>query len=183
MIVSAFLATIAVAGCSNGNNSGNVVWKNYSARFVKDKLNTEIILPDSLFLPHHASKSEIMMMTKSAKVLFCVDVECGTCLGKFHYWKKFALGFRSKYGIDAPILAIVKAENRKYANRIVNDNWTGEWIFDKNSTFIHCNDIEDDRFQAMLLDSDNIIRIIGNPIFNEPLGNLYENTLSKMLSK
>lgn len=183
LFAAVVLSLLAMAGCTGKGNGGDAEWRNYSARFVRDKINTEAVLPDSVFDAHGDTVPGIRVMSMPGKVLFCVDVECGVCLAKFHYWKEFVRKFRIRHGKDAPVLAVVSSERPGYAARIVEENWGLDWVYDPGAAFIDCNDLEDDRFQAVLLDGENVVRILGNPMFNESLGVLYENTLSRFLGE
>ncbi len=47
------------------------------------------------------------------------------------------------------------------------------WIYDKHEEFIHKNKIYDKRFQTVLLGKRKQVIIIGNPVLNPKLEELY----------
>lgn len=61
--------------------------------------------------------------------------------------------------------------------------WQHEWLYDPFYRFIDANKLNDERFQALLIDRNKEIILIGNPIQNIALKKLYEETIWKYIEK
>lgn len=84
----------------------------------------------------------------------------------------------SKYNIKVPIKAYISGIETSISERVEKE-WNKSWAYDKYEEFIIKNNLFDDRFQSVLVDDKNIIRLIGNPTHNPKLANLYEKAILK----
>lgn len=184
LFVYCVIIFFGLLSCSNNDtNSSLDNWRNYSRAKVEQIINRKFSLPNQIPKMYPDSATIYELMSKKAKVLYSVDIGCSACLSKFSYWKSFTDQFKVKYGIDAPIIAVVFAPRCdditvQYISRLCGN----AWIYDPEGDFTFENDIDDDRFQALLIDSKDTIRIVGNPMHNEALGKLYEKKLFELLN-
>lgn len=139
-------------------------------------------MPDSITVCYTDSNAYYRLMDSETKVIFCVDISCGVCLSKFKYWNEFSKRIEEEHGLNVPILAVIfSPEFNDDIKEYINRQWRHEWIYDPEQDFTFYNNIEDDRFQAVLLDANDTIRLVGNPVMNEALGKLYEKTVIERL--
>lgn len=171
IIISLFFIIFCTIHFSKENSISNHEWKKYSSEYIKKHLNTLIVYPDSV-----KSKRDEMITSQNVKILFSVDIDCSACRIKFTFWNEFCNNIYSKYKIRVPIVAYISGVDRNI-DKIVEEEWDKSWVYDKNEEFIIKNDLFDDRFQAVLVDQNNIIKLIGNPMHNPDLANLYEKVL------
>lgn len=145
-------------------------WKRYSALFIENHLNRKVIYPADItsFLRDCDAKT-------SAKILVCVDLDCGACLMKFSFWTKFLSSLESEYGIYIPVIFYVTGNGE--LEKRVNKYWHYSWVYDSKGEFIEKNQLYDDRFQAILVDDQDNIKLIGNPMHNEKLAELYKRII------
>lgn len=73
-------------------------------------------------------------------------------------------------------MAYVSEVDRNIDERVEKE-WDKSWAYDKNEEFIIKNNLFDDRFQAVLVNQNNMIKLIGNPMHNPDLAKLYEKVL------
>lgn len=179
-----FLLAFVFNSClTDGKDKENLEWKDYSENIIRSHINKKIIFPDSVA---YSSCDKIQMdsiLSLPAKIIFNVDVDCITCLNKFLFWSKFGEEIRLKSGRTIPILAFVNGSSQNNIIKTVDSLWGNVWLYDNDYSWIDMNGLNDDRFQAVLLDRDNIIRIIGNPMLNEKLGDLYKQTVCRLLNE
>ena len=165
-------------GSSCKKDKDKAHWEKYSRESIERIINRPVLIPNSGLIYFPDSISFDRIMRSSVKVLFSVDISCSVCLSKFNYWNDFINRLERKRGIAVPVLAVISADRYdENTQSIISSLWSREWIYDSNKDFIFNNDLEDDRFQAILLDANNTIRLVGNPVFNEALGKLYETTI------
>ena len=175
-----FSVSLSVSSCVGKKEVKDMhEWKNYSENFIRNHLNKKAIYPDI------TKKNAVVFFYNNdkdkhwAKVLINVDIDCSSCLLKFSFWNNFSLVLQKKYGFRIPIIAYVNAEGYNIEKR-VTQYWSGSWVYDEEEEFIQKNELYDDRFQAILIDRDDNIRLIGNPMFNEKLAELYEKTILEL---
>lgn len=63
--------------------------------------------------------------------------------------------------------------DRKQMEEFMKERWSYLWAYDYNYEFLDKNKLHDDRFQALVLDENNIVKLIGNPYLNEEMEKLY----------
>lgn len=90
----AWLLFIAVSpllwGYGCGNKERDDQWKDYSREAIERIINQQVNMPDSITVFYPDSNSYARLMSSNVKVVFSIDISCGTCLGKFNYWNDFA---------------------------------------------------------------------------------------------
>ena len=97
---------------------------------------------------------------------------------KFSFWDKFEDFLKNKYGVSVPVIAVIRSDvSYESIDLKVSEYWDGIWLYDRNDFFIEKNQLYDERFQAVLVDKNDKIRLIGNPMLNEQLTELYEKTI------
>lgn len=150
-------------------------WKKYSSEYIKKHLNTNIEYPERIPMPDFKTPPKI-------KILFAVDMGCSACLLKFAFWNNFCEEMFRKYDIEVSIVAFVSGIDIEIEKRVEN-LWNRPWVYDADEEFIIKNDLSDDRFQSVLVDQNDVIKLIGNPIHNPDLAQLYEETIFSYVKK
>lgn len=163
-----------ICGCKSKKEHEKDAWQAYA----KDKIETLIgsipEFPDTIpSFPDSSTVATILSM--DFKIIICVEADCSICISKFNYWKGFISNMQNEIGFEVPILAVISGQRHDMATEdYIEMNWPYPWIYDLEGDFIFTNDLEDDRFQAFLLDKDNIIRVVGDPIHNPKMVELYK---------
>ena len=161
-----------LGSCSLKNNKNSMEdWKVYSSDFIKEHLNKKLSYLD-------ASLEMDTLKNAPLKILYSVNIDCVTCLMKFSFWDKFEDFLKNKYGVSVPVIAVIRSDvSYESIDLKVSEYWDGIWLYDRNDFFIEKNQLYDERFQAVLVDKNDKIRLIGNPMLNEQLTELYEKTI------
>lgn len=171
-----------ICGISCGNGHKETYWQRHSREILESLINQPVRMPDNIPVCYPDSNAYRQLMGSNVKVMFSVDISCGACLTKFHYWSEFVDRFEQRHGIKPPVLAVIFAANcNEDTKEFINEKWSHEWIYDPEGDFTFNNEIDDDRFQAILLDANDTIRLVGNPMFNDKLGQLYEKAIIERL--
>ena len=179
-LLLSFIAVISSLLWSCRNDNAN--WHKYSRETIERIINQPVKMPDNIPVCYPDSTAYNQLMGGTVKVLFSVDIGCSACLSKFHYWNEFVKRFEQTHGAKVPVLAVIFAANcNEDTKEYINSKWNHEWIYDPEGDFTFNNDLDDDRFQAILLDVNDTIRLVGNPVFNHSLGRLYEKAIIERL--
>lgn len=158
-------------------------WKKYSQQVIEDHIGAYISLPNCISFPDFSKKSIDSILSKDVKVLFNVDIDCGSCLIKFSFWKQFTEKLYANYKIQLPVLAFINSSRPETVVNRVNKYWEYGWVYDSQYEFLDMNKLHDDRFQAVLVDRNNKIIMIGNPMHNNVLEDLYERTIIQLVKE
>lgn len=146
-------------------------------RYIGKPLNLPYV--DSL----HVSESEYLAMcTLPLKIVNFLDGDCSTCLMKIHFWEEFVSELNAKRHINIPVMMYAYSYFEDNIRDYMNKEWDNRpWQFDKNRYFIERNELYDLRLQTVLLDSENRVILIGDPLLNPKLRKLYMKTIISLL--
>lgn len=168
---------------SQGNlrTRDNEKWENNVRNHVDRHVGKPLILPytDSL----HVRKSDYLNICNlPLKVVNFLDGDCSTCLAKISFWKEFVSELNANGYRDVPVIMYAFSFSEENFRDYMNTAWEGRpWLFDKDSSFIVDNQLRDLRFQTVLLDSENKVVLIGDPLLNPELRKLYMETICSLL--
>ncbi len=120
------------------------------------------------------------------KVLVYVDsTGCTSCRLQLHEWKKFIAEVDSAMNGSVPFLFFLSPKSVKEARYITRrDDFTYPICVDMQNRLDSLNHFpEEEMFHTFLLDSDNRVAVIGNPIHNRSVRDLYMKTLTGQETK
>ena len=115
------------------------------------------------------------------KVLVYVDsMGCTSCRLQLHEWKKFIAEVDSAMNGSVPFLFFLSPKSVKEARFITRrDDFTYPICVDMQNRLDSLNRFpEEDMFHTFLLDGDNRVAVIGNPIHNRAVRDLYMKTMT-----
>ena len=157
---------LGICSCKNQNMEKNLF-------IVKDLLGQNLVLPDSLIFFNSDGQSidVTIQKTKYRIVMYVDSIGCISCKLKLAKWKQFIVDVDSLSERNTSFLFIFYPKMKKdifYALR--NDNFTYPVCLDLGNKFYNANKIPDDMMlQTFLLDKDNKIIALGNPIHNSKI--------------
>ncbi|WP_431432701.1 DUF1573 domain-containing protein [Bacteroides hominis] len=166
---------LGVCSCKNQNVERNLF-------IVKDLVGQNLILPDSLvFFNMDGQNIDVTIPKTKYRIVMYVDsIGCISCKLKLAKWKQFIVDVDSLSEKNTSFLFIFYPKMKKdifYA--LKNDNFTYPICLDLENTFYDTNKIPGDMMlQTFLLDEDNKIVAIGNPIHNSKIKDLFLNIIS-----
>lgn len=177
-----FFCAVLFKGCTDKKKEK---WETYTENFVKDHVGKHFSFPDSaIFIPNMEAKFDSVKHLPY-KIVLNIDIDCGVCLNKFDYWRNFKYWVDSVYQISIPILVYVNSTEK--SEEIIRKNveiyWNSLWAYDKKYELIDKNNLIDERFQAVLLDENNIVKIVGNPFLNEAMDKLYKDYIKSIYNE
>jgi hypothetical protein len=170
--------------CSCVNEQTNLDENNTPTESLENLIGKVVALPDSL-MPvsyhtvdsrRHASGSQDLL-----KLVTFIDAGYSDCPYKLNFWKSF---IPSVYGANRNCIfyLYIRWENGKIdslSNPVCQKfDFPYVWYLDAEGQFFNKCGITDKKMQTMLLNERNEILLVGDPVFDAALCELYLNMIS-----
>lgn len=174
-IFAAAALILVAASCSSGKTDYESAILEWTGR--------EIVFPDSMRL----AGGEVFVKEPSdfTIVAYYDSVGCTGCRMKLPYWNEFMNSIDSvNEGYDIQLILIINADNDAKISELINKSgYKHTLLIDEKDIFNKVNGLAVDyNLRTFLLDSDDRILAIGNPVDNAPLGKVYSDIIgNKML--
>lgn len=171
--------------CVEKSKIPNTWYQNASKLIVDKWIGKEMTLPNNLGLINSLSnnKKTSDIFNVPYKIVVHIDGNCSVCINSILFWQKFSSKLKS-HRISCEIILFIEVDYKDgFKETIDKLNVNLPCLYDKEAKFKSANDLYDPRFEAALLDKDNKVIIIGNPVLNETLGDLYFDTLKDLKEK
>ena len=113
------------------------------------------------------------------KIVNYVNGTCPKCVTNLKSWNPLIDELDSR-GVSVSLLFFIYSHDYDLTEKILNSiNFKGKVVFDKKNAFCNSNGLSsfEDTFHTFLLDKDNKVILVGNPILNEQIKELYINVL------
>ncbi|MDR1623619.1 MAG: DUF1573 domain-containing protein, partial [Tannerellaceae bacterium] len=169
-LILSMLALAMLFGCKETG-------KKRLARLVTEWQGREITFPHEMIFTRYLTDTVAYQMPESGyKVLVYVDsTGCTGCKLQLHKWKELIAYTDSITGGTVPFLFFFHAKDPKEINYLLKvDKFDLPVCIDKEDKLNRLNQFPSDiTFQTFLLDKDNKVAVIGNPVHNLAVRDLY----------
>ncbi|MDR1161691.1 MAG: hypothetical protein LBK45_05075 [Tannerellaceae bacterium] len=171
--------------CSCVNEQTNINENTTPAEVIDNLIGKAVDLPDSLLLVSYHTVDSHKHDSGSPDVLKLVtfiDAGYSDCRYKLNFWKKF---LSSVYAANKNCIfyLYINWGNEKIdslSNPIYQKfNFPYAWYLDTNDLFFNKYGITDKKMQTMLLNGRNEILLVGDPVFDTALCELYFNRIAQ----
>jgi hypothetical protein len=153
------------------------------ARLVAEWQGKEIAFPDEMIFTRYLTDTIAYQMPESGyKVLVYVDsIGCTSCKLQLSKWKELIACTDSVTGGTVPFLFFFHAKDPKEINYLLKvDKFDLPVCIDKEDRLNRLNKFPSDiTFQTFLLDKDNKVAVIGNPVHNLAVRDLYVKQITR----
>ena len=151
--------------------------KDQFARLVQEWQGKEIVFPqDMAFTRFVTEQVEYRIPDAEYKVLIYVDsTGCTSCKLQLPKWKELIAYVDSATNSNIPFIFVFQSKDDKELRYILKrDNFNRPVCIDRDSQLDKLNKFPQDiTFQTFLLDRDNKVKVIGNPVHNLAVKDLY----------
>ena len=143
------------------------------SHLVKEWNNKEIVYPNTMRFTILDVDTNFSSSSEYRVVTYVDSAGCTNCKLRLEQWKKF-INQLDTIG-NVPVLFFLHPKNRKELNYILKrDHFTYPICIDENDSLNKLNHFPSDMmFQTFLLDKDNKVVAIGNPVHNPKVKELY----------
>ena len=176
--------TATVCSCNTNNRRGEI------EKIVAEWLGKEILLPQGL--PCFVAGSEAQpencdqWLHRDFKILMYVDsAGCSDCRLNLSSWKYLIEEADSLFDGQVGFLLYFQPKSkREIAYLLARDRFEYPVFMDINGVIDRQNRFSSDmRFQCFLLDRDNRVLMIGNPVLNADIWELYKTQVSNLINR
>ena len=143
---------------------------------VAEWAGKEIVIPGELGFQVGNIPVDYDFDAADFKIVTYVDsAGCTNCRMKLKDWDKVIDGFKSSPDVDVSFLMIVDSDKREEIERLVKDNDFHHPVsIDSAGLFRKANPLPSKpEHQTFLLDADNKVIALGNPVYNPKIRELY----------
>ena len=154
------------------------------ALLVQEWQGKEIVFPqDMAFTRFVTEPVDYRIPDAESKVLVYVDsVGCTSCKLQLPKWQELIAHVDSATNGNVPFIFVFQSKDDRELRYILKcDNFDRPVCIDRNNRFNSSNRFPQDiTFQTFLLDKDNKVKVIGNPVHNLAVRDLYLKQITGM---
>ena len=147
------------------------------AQLVQEWQGKEIVFPQNMAFTRFVTEPvDYRIPDAEYKVLVYVDsVGCTSCKLQLLKWKELIAHVDSATNGNVPFIFVFQSKDDRELRYILKcDNFDRPVCIDRNNRFNSSNRFPQDiTFQTFLLDKDNKVKVIGNPVHNLAVRDLY----------
>jgi hypothetical protein len=154
-------------------------------KIVKEWIGKTIVFPENFqcnVLGHDTVQDICNSLHKEYNILLYVDsTGCSSCRLKLPEWKQLIAESDSLFQGQIGFLLFFQPKNKKEINFLLKGNNFRYPVFiDMSMNIDHLNHFPKQQlYQCFLLDKDNQVMMIGNPVFSPKIWELYKEMISK----
>ncbi|MEY8487519.1 DUF1573 domain-containing protein [uncultured Parabacteroides sp.] len=152
------------------------------ALLVQEWQGKEIVFPQNMAFTRFVTEPvDYRIPDAEYKVLIYVDsTGCTSCKLQLPKWKELIAHVDSATNGNIPFIFVFQSKDDRELRYILKrDNFARPVCIDRNNRFDELNQFPQDiTFQTFLLDRNNKVRMIGNPIYNLAVKDLYLKQLT-----
>ena len=154
------------------------------ALLVQEWQGKEIVFPQDMAFPRFVPEPvDYRIPDAEYKVLVYVDsVGCTSCKLQLPKWQELIAHVDSATNGNVPFIFVFQSKDDRELRYILKcDNFDRPVCIDRNNRFNSSNRFPQDiTFQTFLLDKDNKVKVIGNPVHNLAVRDLYLKQITGM---
>ena len=158
--------------------------KEQFARLVQEWQGKEIVFPQDMAFSRFVTEPvDYRIPDAKYKVLVYVDsVGCTSCKLQLSKWQELIAHVDSATNGNIPFIFVFQSKDDRELRHILKcDNFDRPVCIDRNNRFNSSNRFPQDiTFQTFLLDKDNKVKVIGNPVHNLAVRDLYLKQITGM---
>ena len=170
------LLTIFLSACQDKQ-------KEIITLLVKEWQGKQILFPENMVFTRFASDTtNFVIPTSDYKVLVFVDsIGCTSCKLQLSRWKEFIRYTDSISQKNIPFLFCFQFDDQwEIHSLLIRENFDKPICLDRSDSLNQLNHFPKDiRFQVFLLDKNNKVVVIGNPVHNPNVKELYLEEISR----
>jgi|GEM_PF-4986249 len=160
--------------------SKDIVWEKSAEENINKWVGNRMWLPKDLqILPEGINDKDVY--DSKLKIVTSIDVTCGTCLMDFEFWKTFVIELNQRK-LNCKVLVFVYGSDLDQIKATIKQlNVSIPCAIDLSNSFLSNNHITDKRISCALLDRENRVQLIGSPVLNTQLSDLYFQKIEELL--
>lgn len=171
LICICYLPILLLLGCNNPSPVMEL------KSVIETNLRRNIILPENL-RAHPIADSILLKQSEIRfKLITYIDGDCSVCIAELYKWKEF---LKINFDIleNVQVMFVINSVNYPYFEYNVEKMDLGlPYYYDTINSYIINNKIEDFELYTLLLNQENEVLLIGSPIDNPSMQELYKKVI------
>ncbi len=166
------LLLLTMISCSGSNKEQQDI--------VAEWVGKEIVIPEGLGFQVGNIPVDYDFDAADFKIVTYVDsTGCTNCRMKLKDWEKLINSFKSSPDVDVNFLMIVGSDKREEIEKLVkNNSFHQPFAIDSAGYFSKANPLPSKlEHQTFLIDGDNKVVALGNPVYNPKIKELYSHLI------
>lgn len=162
------IISVLIISCKNVRESNLSIRSN----------NVELDFGDKLILPESVPKHKIF------RIVNYIDGDCSVCIETFIKWENFIrdnVYYRNLLNKESLIFIVSTSNKPRFEYYYETANLKLEYQYDTDNNYCQTNNIYNPSLHTVLIDSSNIVKLIGSPFDNGLLLKSYLSELSNNL--
>ena len=171
------LLLLTMISCSGSNKEQQDI--------VAEWVGKEIVIPEGLGFQVGNIPVDYDFGAADFKIVTYVDsTGCTNCRMKLKDWEKLINSFKSSPDVDVNFLMIVGSDKREEIEKLVkNNSFHQSFAIDSAGYFSKANPLPSKlEHQTFLIDGDNKVVALGNPVYNPKIKELYARLIFDSLN-
>jgi len=150
-------------------------------KVITSFIGKEIIVPDTMILYSISGKiSNHFISEDKMKILVYIDGDCSKCVESLLEWQQFIENNNDTF-LDCSIVFFITSSNFNLIKNLLNEiKFKYIVVFDYENAYMLKNKFDNPILNTVLVDSKNRIVIVGNPLKNKNLTDLYLYEINKL---
>ncbi len=116
----------------------------------------------------------------ASTIVVYTDGDCGKCILDLLIWQDFIEEHKDKLHSTQILFIAHSWHYPSFEQQLANAGVTLPQIFDAENEYIDANDLHHSLLHTLLLDSTNSVVLVGSPLNNEKLTNLYLREIQRL---
>ncbi len=175
-------STFTITSCIKKDTTQNELQKQIES-IVLQMTGKRLYYPDSLtfYRDNNLIKSDSLLSTKDKKIITVISGNCSKCVIAIRDWIPYYQNMKIN-GYGDNLIILVENVTPKYFWEFYADSIPSDliFIFDNKCVFSEQNKLPKNKsLNTFLVDQNNKIQLIGNPVYDKELGALYLRELQK----
>ncbi len=147
---------------------------------VEEWIGKEIVIPQGLTFQIQDTPIDYNFDNADFKIVTYIDsTGCTNCKMKLREWDRLINEFKSDPDVDVEFLMVVNSgDNKEVINLLRENNFQHVVSFDSSGEYDKSNQLPTkSQFQTFLLNSENEVLALGNPVTNPKIKDLYKRII------
>jgi len=172
ILVSAFLP---LCSCNKSPQTNEL------KRIVKERMGKRIIIPNNLYFVNSTDSVINVSMSHhyKYKLINYVDGDCGECISELFKWQVLINENSNLFGNTRLYFVIYSGNYPRFEYFTDKANINLPYYYDSTNQYLATNELEDGILNTLLIDHNNRVVLIGSPIENNSMEELYRKVLSE----
>ncbi len=143
---------------------------------VVGRVGDSIVFPSSIYC---ANRDTLKVADFKQTLIVYTDGDCGKCIADLYQWSLLLKEHKELFKYTQQKFIIYSNNFERFEYTVEKAGVSLPFYYDSTNCYLQQNNIDDPLLHTLLLDQNNIIRLVGSPIYNSSMLDLFKKVLSE----